>query len=79
MERRFASGKVNWELYDLSEDIFEEENLAEADSARLTELLKIWETSATLIRQGTLSIVAYPRRRDDGNMLRCMQGSRTDG
>lgn len=36
-------GKAKWELYDLSNDISETTNLAEANPERVTELLTIWE------------------------------------
>jgi arylsulfatase A-like enzyme len=43
MGRRLNPGKAKWELYDLSNDISETTNLAEANPERVTELLTIWE------------------------------------
>ena len=36
-------GKAKWELYDLSSDLSEENNLANKNPARLNELVAIWE------------------------------------
>jgi len=36
-------GKAKWELYDLSNDLSEENNLANKNPARLNELVAIWE------------------------------------
>ena len=43
MGGKFAPGKAKWELYDLSKDISEENNLAATEPERLAELVKIWE------------------------------------
>ena len=43
MGKRMVAGKANWELYDLSKDISEENNLAAAEPERLSELVEIWE------------------------------------
>jgi len=43
MGKRLVAGKANWELYDLSKDISEENNLAAAEPERLAELVEIWE------------------------------------
>jgi len=43
MGKRFQPGNAQWELYDLSKDISEETNLAEANPERVTELLRIWK------------------------------------
>ena len=37
-------GKAKWELYDLSSDLSEENNLAKTNPERLNELVSIWET-----------------------------------
>ena len=44
MGRRNEFGPSKWELYDLSEDISEEKNLAQSNPEQLEELIKIWET-----------------------------------
>ena len=44
MGKRNEFGPSKWELYDLSEDISEENNLAQSNPAQLEELIKIWET-----------------------------------
>jgi hypothetical protein len=36
-------GNAKWELYDLSKDIYEENDLATASPDQLAELIKIWE------------------------------------
>jgi len=38
-----AIGNAKWELYDLSNDISEEKNLAKTHPERLAELVAIWE------------------------------------
>ena len=43
MGRRLSPGKAKWELYDLSKDISERNNLAAAKPDRLAELIEIWE------------------------------------
>ncbi len=43
MGRRLSPGKAKWELYDLSKDISETNNLAAAKPDRLDELIEIWE------------------------------------
>jgi len=43
MGKRLVAGKANWELYDLSKDISEENNLAASEPERLAELVEIWE------------------------------------
>ena len=43
MGKRLTAGKAKWELYDLSKDIAETNNLAAAHPDRLAELIKIWE------------------------------------
>lgn len=43
MGRRNDFGKSQWQLFDLSKDISEENNLAAAQPERLAELVKIWE------------------------------------
>lgn len=43
MGKRKTAGKAKWELYDLSKDISETNNLAAAEPDRLAELVKIWE------------------------------------
>ena len=42
--KKFSPGNSKWELYDLSNDISEEENLAGSHQERLTELVELWET-----------------------------------
>ena len=44
MGKRKEFGPSKWELYDLSEDISEENNLAQSNPEQLEELIKIWET-----------------------------------
>ena len=44
MGKRNEFGKSKWELYDLSKDISEENNLAQSNPERLKELIRIWET-----------------------------------
>jgi arylsulfatase B len=44
MGKRNEFGKSKWELYDLSKDISEENNLAQSNPERLKELIGIWET-----------------------------------
>ena len=44
MGKTFESGNAKWELYDLSKDISEENNLATSHPERLTELVELWET-----------------------------------
>jgi arylsulfatase B len=43
MGKRFTPGNAKWELYDLSKDIYEENDLATASPDQLAELIKIWE------------------------------------
>jgi len=43
MGGRKLPGKSQWELYDLSEDLSEETNLAQSKPKRLTELVERWE------------------------------------
>ena len=43
MGRKLSPGKAKWELYDLSKDISETNNLAAAKPDRLAELIVIWE------------------------------------
>lgn len=43
MGGRKTVGNANWELYDLSNDLSEENNLANKNPARLNELVAIWE------------------------------------
>ena len=43
MGKRFQPGKAKWELYDLSKDIAEENNLAPSQPERVTELAELWE------------------------------------
>ncbi|MEO2035879.1 MAG: sulfatase-like hydrolase/transferase [Planctomycetaceae bacterium] len=43
MGKKFESGNAKWELYDLSKDISEENNLATSHPERLTELVELWE------------------------------------
>ena len=43
MGGRFEPGKAKWELYDLSKDLSEENNLAVTEPERLAELIEIWE------------------------------------
>ena len=43
MGKRLESGNAKWELYDLSKDISEENNLATSHPERLTELVELWE------------------------------------
>ena len=43
MGKRLQPGNAKWELYDLSKDISEETNLAEAHPERVAELVTIWE------------------------------------
>jgi len=43
MGKRLTAGQSRWELYDLSKDIAEENNLSAAHPDRLAELIKIWE------------------------------------
>lgn len=43
MGRRNDFGKSKWELFDLSKDISEENNLAASNPEQLDELIKIWE------------------------------------
>jgi arylsulfatase B len=43
MGKRNDFGSSKWELYDLSQDISEEVNLAESNPERLEELVRIWE------------------------------------
>ena len=42
MGGRKSAGKVNWELYDLSQDISEKNNLASSEPEKLKELVEIW-------------------------------------
>ena len=44
MGKRLVVGQANWELYDLSEDLSEENNLAASQPERLAKLIEIWET-----------------------------------
>ena len=37
-------GKPKWQLFDLSKDLSEENDLARAEPERLAELIKIWQT-----------------------------------
>lgn len=43
MGKRLGPGNAKWELYDLSNDIAEETNLAESNPKRLAELIAIWD------------------------------------
>ena len=43
MGKRNEFGKSKWELYDLSKDISEENNLAQSNPEQLEEMIKIWE------------------------------------
>lgn len=43
MGKRKEFGPSKWELYDLSQDISEENNLAQSNPEQLEELIKIWE------------------------------------
>jgi arylsulfatase B len=43
MGNRNNAGNAKWELYDLSQDISEETNLAPTNPERLAELVRIWE------------------------------------
>ena len=43
MGKRKTAGKAMWELYDLSKDISEANNLAAAEPEQLARLIKIWE------------------------------------
>ena len=43
MGGRKSPGKSQWELYDLSEDLSEDTNLAQSKPERLTELVERWE------------------------------------
>ena len=43
MAKRKTAGKAMWELYDLSKDISETNNLAAAEPEQLARLIKIWE------------------------------------
>ncbi len=43
MGKKTTVGRAQWELYDLSKDISEENNLAAANPERLAELVEIWE------------------------------------
>ena len=43
MGGKFEPGKAKWELYDLSKDLSEENNLAATEPERLAELIAIWE------------------------------------
>jgi len=40
--KRLGAGKAKWELYDLSKDLSETNNLAATEPERLAELVKIW-------------------------------------
>lgn len=40
--KRLVAGKAKWELYDLSKDLSETNNLAATEPERLAELVKIW-------------------------------------
>jgi arylsulfatase A-like enzyme len=41
--KRLGVGKAKWELYDLSKDLSETNDLAATEPERLAELVKIWE------------------------------------
>jgi arylsulfatase A-like enzyme len=43
MGKRLTVGKSKWELYDLSKDLSEENNLSASQPERLAELIEIWE------------------------------------
>jgi arylsulfatase A-like enzyme len=43
MGGKLTPGKAKWELYDLSKDLSEEDNLAADKPDRLAELIEIWE------------------------------------
>ena len=43
MRAKRGAGKPNWELYDLSKDLSEKNDLAGAQPDKLTELVEIWE------------------------------------
>ena len=43
MGGRKAQGRAQWELYDLSKDLSEENNVAKAHPERFAELVSIWE------------------------------------
>ena len=44
MGRKSNPSRAAWELYDLSQDISEENNLAETNPERLNQLLELWKT-----------------------------------
>ena len=44
MGRKSNPGRAAWELYDLSQDLSEENNLAETNPERLNQLLELWKT-----------------------------------
>ena len=50
MGKRLTPGKAKWELYDLSKDISEETNLAEANPETLAELVSLWENMNSEMR-----------------------------
>ncbi len=43
MGGRKAPGKARWELYDLSRDLSEKNDLAQSDPGQLTELIELWK------------------------------------
>jgi arylsulfatase len=43
MGKRMTSGNAKWELYDLSKDISEKQNLATSHPERLSELIELWK------------------------------------
>lgn len=43
MGRRLEPGNAKWQLYDLATDVAEENDLAEGNSDRLSQLVSIWE------------------------------------
>ena len=43
MGQRFVPGNAQWELYDLSRDVSEENNLAASSPERVAALVTIWE------------------------------------
>ena len=47
MKAKLGAGKPNWELYDLSKDLSEKNDLASAQPDKLNELAQIWETLNT--------------------------------
>ena len=51
MGKRLTAGKAQWELYDLSKDLAETNDLALTHPERLAELVQLWkETNATMLK-----------------------------